>query len=104
MPWLYYLSRPKGKDFQHVPYRFYLLVLLFQGADQRVVASYLLEVEDVDERLAAALKIQCHLGVADAFASVKDRRGLEEYARKLKGEEGLHADLLLKNPNIKWKN
>lgn len=79
-------------------------ILSKQGADQRVVASYLLEVEDVDERLAAALKIQCHLGVAEAFASVKDRRGLEEYARKLKGEEGLHADLLLKNPNIKWKN
>jgi len=79
-------------------------ILSKQGADQRVVASYLLEVDDVDERLAAALKIQCHLGVADAFASAKDRRGLEEYARKLKGEEGLHADLLLKNPNIKWKN
>merc|ERR1712168_723798 len=79
-------------------------ILSKQGAEQRLVATYLLEVEDVDDRLAAALKIQCHLGVVDAFASAKDRRGLEEYARKLKGEEGLHADLLLKNPNIKWKN
>lgn len=79
-------------------------VSLFQGAEQRVVASYLLEVEDVDERLAAALKIKCHLAVVDAFASAKDRRGLEEYAKRLGGEEGLQADLLLKNPNIKWKN
>ena len=76
-----------------------------QGADQRIVNSYLLEVEDVDERLATALKIQCHLGVVDAFASAKDRQGLENYARKLQGaEEGLHAALLLKNPSIKWKN
>ena len=76
-----------------------------QGADQRIVASYLWDIDDVDERLSTAMKIQCHVGVIDAFAAAKDRAGLDDYRRKLRGEEeSLHADLVLKNPKIKWKN
>ena len=61
-------------------------------------------MEDVDERLATAHKIQCHMGVVDALAAAKDRVGLDDYRRKLKGDDMLYADQLLRNPKIKWKN
>jgi len=101
------LLKPKswfGKKKMEIDFKKVATLLHRQGADQRVILSYLWDIDDVDDRLATAMKIQCHMGVIDAFGAAKDRQGLEEYRRKLTGEELLHADLVLKNPKIKWKN
>lgn len=79
-------------------------ILSQQGAEQRMVATYLEEICDIEDRLSAAIKIKCNIAAVDAFAKDRNREGLQEYAKKLSPDDSSYADLVLKNPTIKWKN
>ncbi|CAH1708840.1 spermatogenesis-defective protein 39 homolog [Aphis gossypii] len=76
------------------------------GAPSSSLTRYIKMIKDSDERLELAKKFNCHHIIIDDFALKKDRRGLLVYKTTLQkqSESYYYADVILKNPSMKWKN
>ncbi|KAL4121359.1 hypothetical protein QTP88_013887 [Uroleucon formosanum] len=76
------------------------------GAPSSSLTRYIKMIKDSDERLELAKKFNCHHIIIDDFAFKKDRRGLLVYKTTLQkqSESYYYADVILKSPNMKWKN
>ncbi|XP_026811062.1 spermatogenesis-defective protein 39 homolog [Rhopalosiphum maidis] len=81
-------------------------LLYNNGAPSSSLTRYIKMIKDSDERLELAKKFNCHHIIIDDFASKKDRRGLLVYKTTLQkqSESYYYADVILKSPNMKWKN
>ncbi|VVC41482.1 Hypothetical protein CINCED_3A015816 [Cinara cedri] len=81
-------------------------LLHLNGAPSSSLTRYIKMIKDSDERLELAKKFYCHHVIIDDFVTKKDRRGLLIYKLTLQkqSESYYYADIILKSPNIKWKN
>ncbi|XP_071080545.1 spermatogenesis-defective protein 39 homolog [Haliotis cracherodii] len=72
-------------------------------APHDVLAKYVALIEDLDQRLTIAHKVECPKAVIDALVALKDRAQLEKYSQTLRSHEALYAQDVLRSSSVKWK-
>ncbi|XP_055879712.1 spermatogenesis-defective protein 39 homolog isoform X2 [Biomphalaria glabrata] len=80
-------------------------ILHRNGAPPDVLDKYISMIDNLEQRLSVAKKVECHKAVVDTLVALKNRQELEQYTSKLErySKEGLYAHDILNSSTIKWR-
>ncbi|XP_070578900.1 spermatogenesis-defective protein 39 homolog isoform X2 [Ptychodera flava] len=81
-------------------------ILNKMNAPKEILDKYLQHIDDTDQRLSIAMKLQCPKTVIDTLVQLKDRQQLLKYEKRLppRSAEAIRIETIMRNSNMKWKN